>query len=314
MKLKKNKKEIEVLELDDDSNISKKDNKKKESKKNKKQLKKEKKVAKKQKRQDKKALKKAQKGKKNTGSIIVIIISIIFIILGILLSLIGGGVITIDFERKPKLYPLNEKVHIGDYVEYNAGVWDKSVNVPNRQVAYTFGGYTENASRNNSVNCGYNDVTMSGWRVFKIEDNSVILIQDGLSMCYYHGYGAGNTDRSLKILSGQDENFNFDYYLDNQFAESVKILSKEDIDSYYGSDTSYKKITDDLIKVGNPYWLASKNNTYNMWYVTEGGTVASNQVGVYGVRMLIKLKNTVKTIGQNDDQVWILTNDMTSKD
>ena len=73
---------------------------------------------------------------------------------------------------------------------------------------------------------------------------------------------------------------------------------------------SVKKITNDLIRVGAPYWLASKSGSYYMWYVTEGGTVATDHVGMYGVRMIVTLKQDVKTEGQNDKKEWILNEDV----
>ncbi len=251
-----------------------------------------------------------KKKKKDKTAIVIIIISTIFIILGIILALIGGGVINITFTRKPVLYLLSEKVKVGDYVNYDAGVWEETVAVPNRSKAYTFGGYTEKTSRNNSVTCDYNNVKSSGWRVFSIDDGQVTLIQNGISMCYYHGYGSATNEKSLKILTGADENINFDYYLDNKFGESVKILSKEDLDKYYNDDTSYKKIDDTIVNVGNPYWLATKNGSYYLWYVSESGMVAVDHVGEYGVRILVTLKKDVKTDGQNEKNIWQLTEEI----
>ncbi len=282
---------------------------KKASKKDKRKEKKEKKKAtKKEKKEEKKAIKKEKKSKhqKDRAAIVIIIVSTIFILLGILLALIGGGVITISFEKKPVLYLLSEKVQIGDYVDYDAGVWEEDVAIPNRSKAYTFGGYSLGVSRTLGVTCGYNDIENPGWRVFAVTDGAVTLIQSGISMCYYHGYGSGTNDKSVNILSGNAENINFDYFLDSKFGDSVKILSKEDIDFYYKDDTSWKQIDDELINVGNPYWLATKNGSYYMWYVTEGGTVATDHVGAYGVRVLVTLKKDAKTYGQNDDGVWTL--------
>jgi len=268
------------------------------------------------KKQNKKEKKKTNNKKKNNilVSVIIIIISFIFILLGVFVALIGTGVINLDKDTGPIYYSLEEKLKVGHYVVYDAGLWEEEKAVPTRKNQFTFGGYTKDSSRNDGVTCNYlseedNSNKRSGWRVFSIEDGIVTLIHDGISMCYYHGYGNNTNDKSVNILSGNDENINFDNYLDNKYASSIKILSKEDIDKYYGEDSGYKKIEDDIISVGIPYWLASKKGTNFMWYVTEGGTVATDQVGVYGVRILVTLGSNVKTTGLNGNKEWILAID-----
>lgn len=258
---------------------------------------------------------KKQKKYKLLISVIIIVVSFIFILLGIFVGLVGTGVINLNKDKGPVYYSLEEKLKVGHYVVYDAGVWEEDKEIPGRKNQFTFGGYTKDASRNDGVTCNYlsdEDYLKnkkSGWRVFSIEEGIVTLIHDGISMCYYHGYGNNTNDKSVKILSGNDENINFDDYLDNKYASSVRILSKEDIDKYYGEDSSYKKIEDNMISVGIPYWLATKKGTNFMWYVTEGGTVATDQVGVYGVRVLVTLGTGVKTTGLTNNKEWILAID-----
>ena len=271
----------------------------------------------KKKRENKEKTKSVKKHKKNkiVISVIIIVISFMFILLGIFVGLIGTGVINLNKDTGPIYYSLEEKLKVGHYVAYDAGAWEENKEVPNRKSQFTFGGYTKDSSRNDGVTCNYLteeeslENKRSGWRVFSIEEGIVTLIHDGISMCYYHGYGNNTNDKSVKILSGNDENINFDNYLDNKYASSIRILSKEDIDKYYGEDSSYKKIEDDLISVEIPYWLATKKGTNFMWYVTEGGTVATDQVGMYGVRVLVTLGNDVKTTGLTNNKEWVLAID-----
>lgn len=264
-----------------------------------------------QKSKSTKEVKKVKRRKLNKLNVFVVILSMLFVIAGVFGILIGTGVITFSLKEKgPILYPLSEKVNIGDYVDYNAGSWEEDKDIPNRASAFTLGGYQKAVSRNDGVTCNYNDISNKGWRVFSVEEDKVTLIQSGISMCYYHGYGSSTNDKSVNILSGNDENIKFDFFLDNKFSEDVRILSKEDIDKFIDKDSSYNRIEDDLIAVGNPYWLATKNGSYYMWYVTEGGTVASDHVGSYGVRVLVTLKKNVKTVGQNDKKVWQLTEEI----
>lgn len=268
----------------------------------------------------KEKVKKENKPKKNKKdkiviSVIMIIISFLFIVLGVFVGLIGTGVINLNKDNGPIYYSLAEKLKVGHYVVYDAGSWEEDKEVPTRKNQFTFGGYTKDSSRNEGITCNYlseedySSNKRSGWRVFSIEDGIVTLIHDGISMCYYHGYGNNTNDKSVKILTGNDENISFDNYLDNKYASSIRILSKEDIDKYYGEDSSYKKIEDDIITVGIPYWLASKKGTNFMWYVTEGGTVATDQVGMYGVRVLVTLGDDVKTTGLTNNKEWILAID-----
>lgn len=309
-------KEIEKTEVVvDDETKSKKKIKKLKLKKQK--LKKEKTKKEKVTKEEEKKENKSKKKKKYkiVISIMIIIISFIFILLGIFVGLVGTGVINLYKDKGPVYYSLEEKLKVGHYVVYDAGVWDEDKEVPTRKNQFTFGGYTKDSSGNEGVTCNYlseEDATSnkrSGWRVFSMEDGIVTLIHDGISMCYYHGYGNNTNDKSVKILTGNDENISFDNYLDNKYASSIRILSKEDIDKYYGEDSSYKKIEDDIISVGIPYWLASKKGTNFMWYVTEGGTVATDQVGMYGVRVLVTLGTNVKTTGLTDNKEWILAID-----
>lgn len=263
---------------------------------------------------EKKIKEKKQKKSSNNLflSVLIIVISFLFIVGGVFIGLIGTGVINLDKDKGPVYYSLSEKAKVGHYVVYDAGSWEEDKNIPNRGNAFTFGGYTSGLSRNDGITCNYlsdeeySKQMRSGWRVFSIEEDIVTLIHDGISMCYYHGYGNKTNDKSVKILSGNDESINFDDYLDNKYASSVRILSKEDIDKFNNEDSSYKKIENNLISVGIPYWLASKSGTNFMWYVTEGGMVATDQVGMYGVRVLVTLAKDVKTTGLNDNNEWIL--------
>lgn len=249
---------------------------------------------------------KPPKKKRRIKSWILIFISTIFIIVGLILLLMGIGVIPYQKEKGPKLYTLAEWVRIGDYVDYDAGVWEEDKDIPNRGTEFTFGGYKKDVSRNTGVTCNYNDKENSGWRVFSNEDGVITLIQSGISMCYYHGYGASTNDRTVTILNNNDENIKYDYFKNDKFANNVKILSKEDIDKFTESDASFKRISNDLIAIDNPYWLASKYETYYMWYVTEGGSLAVDHVGSYGVRVLVTLNKGVQTTGQNSKKAWTL--------
>lgn len=250
---------------------------------------------------------KQKKAKNGKLTVFIIIVSILFVIGGILGILLGTGMLSLPLKEKgPILYPLSEKVKVGDYVSYDAGNWDSDAELPNRNTPFTFGGYQKGVSRNNGVTCNDKDIDAKGWRVFRIDEEEVTLIQTGISMCYYHGYGSATNDKSVSILKNEDETVKYDFFLNEKYAQKVQILSKEDIDAFIGEDTSFKRLDNDLLKIGTPYWLATKYETYYMWYATEGATIAVDHVGNYGVRLLVTLKKEVMTEGQDDKNVWKL--------
>lgn len=272
------------------------------------ELEKSKKEGKNTKKSNKKNKKqKSKKVRKNKLNALIIIIAILFVIGGVLGILFGTGVLSFPLAKKgPTLYLLSEKVSVGDYVLYDAGNWESDKENPTRDVPFTFGGYQKDVSRNDGVACNDSDPENKGWRVFSVNEGSITLIQAGISMCYYHGYGNATNDKSVSILRNEDETVKHDEFLNPKYAEKVQILSKEDIDKFIGEDTSFKRLDNNLLKVGAPYWLASKYGSYYMWYATEGATIAVDHVGSYGVRVLVTLKKNVKTEGQNNENAWKL--------
>ena len=120
-------------------------------------------------------------------------------------------------------------LHIGDFVNYDAGTWteeeinsiqtglktnlvtaNNSTELPNE--AFQFGGFTAGSSRNGNAaprNSTYNYVkdaetgeAITGWRVFDIEGDTVTLISAGTPEDYYHQYGKNYGYISEYILTG----------------------------------------------------------------------------------------------------------------
>ena len=166
-----------------------------------------KKVIKREKKERKESKKKnIKKRKLNKLNIFIVIVSILFLGIGIFVILCGTGIITVSFKEKgPILYDLSEKVSIGDYVDYDAGMWEETKEIPTRTNSFTFGGYQKEMSRNEGVTCGYNGVENEGWRVFDIDEDTLIHIlkvaknltilleeklnYDGISLCQNNGLG-----------------------------------------------------------------------------------------------------------------------------
>lgn len=104
---------------------------------------------------------------------------------------------------------IEEKLHIGDFINYTAGTWTKeeieaigannSTSLP--QNAYQFGGFVEGSSRDSNATAyratdfNYNKDAITGeeiagWRLFDVmDDGTVILISAGCPEDYYQPEG-----------------------------------------------------------------------------------------------------------------------------
>ena len=122
-------------------------------------------------------------------------------------------------------------LHIGDFVNYDAGTWteeeiksiktglktslvtaNNSTNLPTQ--AFQFGGFTAGSSRNgnstpntdfgqyNYVKDAETGEAITGWRVFDIDGDKVTLISAGNPEDYYHQYGTNYGYICEYILTG----------------------------------------------------------------------------------------------------------------
>lgn len=121
-----------------------------------------------------------------------------------------------------------EGLHIGDFVNYDAGIWTQeeidaiqtgeksnlvtangSTSFPD--IAFQFGGFTKDSSRNGNatpygtkyhyVKDKSTGTAVTGWRVFDVEGDIVTLISAGNPEDYYHSSG-GYAYQSEYILTG----------------------------------------------------------------------------------------------------------------
>lgn len=88
----------------------------------------------------------------------------------------------------------------------------------------------------------------------------------------------------------------------------VRAMTKEDIMRVTG-DTTFSSSIDltdakyqNLFKVDAYYWLASAINRSDLWYVSDGGYLRSNDE--YGVRPVVSLKSDIKTAGTDMIGAW----------
>lgn len=187
-------------------------------------------------------------------------------------------------------------MHIGDWVEYNAGTWNEtklshSKNTSDstgttftddilQQYGFSFGGYTKGGSRNKSVD---NDAftqapkvdshKYEGWRIWSIDGDKVTLISGGCPEVYFNpgklGNGIGRA--SLRILSGvtasgyipetaptsvRDWN---NYINVAQYATAAKMLTEDEASNWYRDYVDSSLSEDGLIALAPvPNWDTNK--------------------------------------------------------
>ncbi len=232
-----------------------------------------------------------------------------------------------DGVNKPDEENYNEDaMHIGDYVDYDAGNWDTTVNAPTSANPFTFGGYTAGQSRNTNATGGSAETgKYEGWRIWDVseDESTVTLISAGCPELYYHQDGTNYAYNSEQILTGEKKtgtlaagqpsnprNWNSDYVQGN--ATSARAMKKSDLDEWYGKyidseiTDSYKisrfpeNTANKLISVvenGMNYWLCSAYDNSDLYCVSLGlRKVAHGNRGGRGVRVLVSLESGVKFI------------------
>ena len=196
----------------------------------------------------------------------------------------------------PKLY---DKVSVGDYVDYNAGVWQDG----NGQVSTTndsFSGFTAGQSKNNGITCDKtNDKgTTNGWRVLAKTNGKVLIVHAGTPECFYH-------DR-LKDGNAavQKMNERARGYINANYAEGASALSCTST----GMSCNLGGYVASMNQTGTHYYLATVASTGTTLYgVRYDGKVSTYGSRAYGYRPVVVLKSDVKTTGKNSSNAWVLT-------
>lgn len=242
------------------------------------------------------------------------------------------------------------KLHIGDFVDYTAGTWTKEqiskINANGKkkkpEEAYQFGGYTAKMSRDESVvpcNDDYDYVkekiddsddeqNITGWRVFDITDDEIVLISAGCPEDYYHPEDGRSAYVSQYVLTGEvNSSINADwlglgtdykkrtwkeYVNSDYFATKATVLTKQDLDNWYSKYISensdvwkntvvqevYETKYESLIDNYSYYWLASPYNAshiYGFFPIARAIGNSTNKFGnVFGIRILVHLPNDIK--------------------
>lgn len=229
---------------------------------------------------------------------------------------------------------LHEEAQVGDFVEYDSGVWPENGTTSSSKFI-SFGGYNNGESRNdNSTSCGEN-ASYTGWRIFSIEGNVVTLIHAGIPECMQivpSICSSNCTENYLTIVSGNiqetlDSTLNssirdWSSYVNSDYASSAKMLDEDEwtywLNNASESDTlvnngsgitdGENKVVNDLIHINEEYYLGTAFGT-NITYVMPS-TLASYEFSILnsidistssqttkGIRPVVVLKENIKTSG-----------------
>ena len=277
--------------------------------------------------------------------------------------------------KKDEDFTTDGKLHIGDFINYDAGTWtadeissiktgtkDSEViaNKSNTELptkAFQFGGFAAGDSRNGSAkpkNDNYNYIKdkngeiITGWRLFDIDENSIILISAGCPEDFFvpdkSDYNNKGGYISEYILSGNENSYasslsytkrNWENYVNGtQHADSANPITKKDLDDWYSkytginnSDTFtrgtfqkiYKTRYENLIDNYSFYWLASAANhaTFSAVcnvYPSEDGSVFYNWAVPYGIRILVTLPSNTMLTKSGEKTVANIANDSNRSD
>jgi len=232
-----------------------------------------------------------------------------------------------DGKNNPNEQNYNEDaMHIGDYIDYDAGNWTETKTVPTEYL--TFGGYTLGQSRNINASGVEKGNTASdfsyeytGWRIWDISDDSISIVSAGCPEAFYGRlYGGSDQNNAEMILTGStsgtiDSNYSStprDWSMyESQYAKSgtAKVLKLNNVE--YWENKYLGKHTYELLEESNKlnsmilnnkqYWLGTyEGDDYESYFVWGDTTENGGRVEIYsipdvfGIRLLINLKTDIK--------------------
>ena len=214
---------------------------------------------------------------------------------------------------------LSSVAKVGDYVDYDAGNWTTTATVPSNGNLYSFGGYKSGDSRNNSVSCdGSVSNDEGGWRILSIEDDGITLIHAGMSECFIFA----NEAKALYVLTGSNPSGinvsgltprNYNEYVDNKYATKAMIATKAMVE---GNSTIFPRESESIFFRKDKRYVLGDTYNGHLTYIDEGIlNYAPATDTVFGIKPIVILKNTVKTIGampntsgEENNKTWLLEN------
>lgn len=236
--------------------------------------------------------------------------------------------------------PIIDKIKIGDYITYDAGIWKKEEleelkgnnfytngELPGTDAGFKFGGFIENQSRNKAIDAyGGSNITSNhtfseGWRVLDInEDGSLKIVSAGTVEAFRHlgsspieGFEAGYYSEYIlrKVVNKNDtEHTEQDYInagiIPRDFTMYENELAKPNtahcmsLYDAYNITGSLDETQNNLRDLGIYYHLASGQNKIALARVQPGGTILMSGNTCYGIRIVLDLKPEVKISKDNN--------------
>lgn len=252
------------------------------------------------------------------------------------------------------------KLHIGDFVNYDAGIWTASeiANIKTGKIGsevsangtaatptedFQFGGFTAGTSRNASATAGMTGVdyikqknssgnleTVTGWRVFDIDGDTITLISAGCPEDYWQYFGNNYGYASEYILTGNIHSSATGLNLNNIYTKrnwsnyvtgkgiDATVLSKNRLDQWYkkylnGSDcseqntmqkiygTQYETLIDNYCYYYLPSTYVGDSTYYGkIIYAINPEQKYISGAGNYGwgIRVLVTLDSNTKIISK----------------
>lgn len=236
-----------------------------------------------------------------------------------------------DGKNNPSEENYNENaMHIGDWVEYDAGNWTETKETPNWDTygdpSLEFGGYTAGQSRNTNAS-GIFEVSgekYEGWRIFDISENTITLISAGCPEGYYDTSGNGyNTERIFtgttngRIVEDRPSTPRDWTIYENNYAinNTARTIRKNDLNTWYNKYVDNATSSDEwdipndinnklnsIVNIRYDYLLTDAYDDYDtprtfIMYARWSRSISYNDGeddGVYGVRILVNLKNNTR--------------------
>ena len=194
--------------------------------------------------------------------------------------------------------PLKDVAMPGMHVSYDAGTWDRTIDVPNpRHILpwkrHGFSMFTKGKSKNDSVMDYHGNLSPSGWKVLGVICGNVHLIHAGIA-CVYSPHDKYDVASEVKAMVS----FCLQEFANSPYAKEAICVNKSlftHVKSVCGD------IPKDLFDVGAPYWFATVERQMCLAYYDryEGGIVRQSNDDInpiYGIRPVVILKKDVKVL------------------
>lgn len=225
-------------------------------------------------------------------------------------------------------------MQVGDYVTYSAGTWtkeeinrldeaglfvDRNKIEKGKMAMFHFYGFNVGDSRD--VNTNANGTFATGWRILTTSRGAIGIISTGCTELYGSPFGKNYSYITKYILSGEkDETDSTDITKDYN---SRDWSMYEDLDyiipgythvimagDIFEVTNSYDSTDNNLRNIGEKYITSTIHCNEDMGVVFEDGTIEREAGNVYGIRLEMYLKDTlkVKNIGKSSDgyNIWKL--------